>query len=885
MTGRPTAESSTTPMMKQFIAAKEQHPEEILFFRMGDFYEMFYEDAQRASELLGITLTSRSKEKGGEPIPMAGIPVKAVDVYLRRLLHAGHRVAICEQIEDPKEARGIVEREVVRVVTPGTFVDEESLDEQCPLHLLAVAPARGGGVGLSWVDLSTGRFHAEDFGPLERWQETLVAIAPSECLVPDGSTAEKLPVLAWLEQHFPGCSTTRWPEWHFDRDSGHQKLLAHFGTRSLDGFGCEHLGAGIAAAGSLIEYLKSTQQQALPHITSLRTGASSRRLGLDAATHRALDLLEVARTSERRGSLLGHLDRTRTAMGARLLREWLIAPLVEIEPILRRQRAIAELVSSSGDLEGLFDALKPVRDIERLVSRLPMGRVNGRDLQALGTSLSAVPRLREILAGFESQLFSEVCSSLEVEVLGEVSERIEGTIVENPPLSVKEGGFICDGHDPDLDELRAVGREGVDWIARFQQQEAERTGISTLKVGYNRVFGYYIEVTHTHRERIPTDYIRKQTLKNAERYITPALKEQEQNVLGARERAEGLEYEIFCVLRDHLVRQIAPLQEAASAIATIDVVLSLARVASDEGYCAPELVLDPVLEIEGGRHPMVSAGSAAADFTANETQLGGEHGTLAVITGPNMAGKSTYIRQAALITLLAQMGSFVPAVSARIGIADRIFTRVGAADDLSRGQSTFMVEMTETAQILNNATDRSLVILDEVGRGTSTLDGISLAWSIAEHLIEKTRARTLFATHYHELTQLEERHPAKVRNLNVLVKEWNDEIVFLHRIVAGGTDRAYGIYVARLAGLPEGVLERAREILAALEGERHPLRGDTVGASRVEFAPQEGPESLLQPDLFSSRGDEVVSRLDGVDLEGMTPLEALSLLFELKSLR
>lgn len=883
MGGRSISESSTTPMMRQFISAKQQYPEDILFFRMGDFYEMFYEDAKLASELLGITLTSRSKEKGGDPIPMAGIPVKALDGYLRRLLQAGHRVAICEQIEDPKKAKGIVEREVVRVVTPGTFVDEEVLEDHRPLHLLAIAPTRDGGYGFSWVDLSTGRFHGEDFGPDDGWQEILVAVAPSECLIPDGATPEKLSVLNWLGQNFPDCSLTRWPEWHFDRDSAYQKLLAHFGTRSLDGFGCEHLGAGVAAAGALMEYLKSTQQQALPHIASLRTGTSSRRLSLDAATHRSLDLLEVARTSQRRGSLLGHLDRTRTAMGARLLREWLTAPLVEIDPILRRQRAIAELIACGEDSNELIEALKPVRDIERLLSRLPLGRVTGRDLRSLGSSLAAVPSLNEIIVRFEAQLFSRVGAVLSEPIIEEVAEKIDSTIVEEPPLSVKEGGVIRDGFDPDLDELRRVGREGVDWIARFQQQEIERTGIPSLKIGYNRIFGYYIEVTHTHADSIPADYIRKQTMKNAERYITPDLKEQEQKVLGARERAEDLEYEIFCELRDQLVRAIVPLQEAAAAIARVDVVQSLARVASEESYCAPELVLEPVLEIEGGRHPMVSAGAAGSDFTANDTHLGVEHGSLAVITGPNMSGKSTYIRQNALITILAQMGSFVPADRARIGIADRIFTRVGAADDLSRGQSTFMVEMTETAQILNNATERSLVILDEVGRGTSTHDGVSLAFAIAEYLVEVTGARTLFATHYHELTQLGERYPAQVRNLNVLVKEWNDEIVFLHQIVEGGTDQAYGIYVARLAGLPEVVLARAREILGTLQedpGKRDVSR--LLTPSGGQLAPG-SREALLQADLFKSRAENLANRLEGVDLDRLSPLEALNFLSELRS--
>ncbi|MFQ5654761.1 MAG: DNA mismatch repair protein MutS, partial [Planctomycetota bacterium] len=743
-------------MMRQYMSAKEQHPGEIVFFRMGDFYEMFYEDTRLAAEVLGITLTSRSRERNGERIPMAGVPVKSARHYIRRLLAAGHRVAICEQVEDAAEAKGIVDRDVVRVITPGTFLDEQSLDDHRPLHLAAIIE-RDRGLGVAWVDLSTGRFHAVELPVDRHWQETLLGIAPAECLYPEGRPAEAQRALAWLKERFPACALTPVAEWHFDRDTGRERLLAHFGTRTLEGFGCEHLREGIEAAGALIHYLKETQRQSLPHITRLRTRAAGRRLSLDAASHVALDLLEVARTGERQGSLLAHLDRTRTAMGARLLREWLLAPLAEREAVLARQRGVAALVEDEEQVAALTGTLREIRDIERLASRLPLGRVHGRDLKALEASLRAVPALKERLACLEPMVLTEIDRSLDAERLLAIAEAIGRAIVPEPPLSVTDGGIIQDGHDPELDELRAIGREGVDWIARFQEEECRRTGIPSLKVGYNRVFGYYIEVTHTHRERIPEDYIRKQTLKNAERFITPALKEQESRVLGARERAQRLEHELFQKLRAEIEREIVPLQEAAAAIARLDALLSLAMVAREEGYVAPEIVDEPLLEVREGRHPVLSAGSARADFTPNDTDIGGEHGTLAIITGPNMAGKSTYIRQGALITILAQMGCFVPAAQARVGIADRIFTRVGAADDLTRGQSTFMVEMTETANILNNAGERSLVILDEVGRGTSTLDGVSLAWSIAEHLVEEIGARTLFATHYHELTELEER--------------------------------------------------------------------------------------------------------------------------------
>lgn len=873
-----------TPMMRQYFDAKERHPDEVLFFRMGDFYEMFYEDAELAADVLGITLTARSKDKSGK-IPMAGIPVKSMENYLRRLVEAGHRVAICEQVEDPKEASGIVDRQVVRVVTPGTFVEADSLDDSAPLHLAALVPEEGG-LGLAWVDLSTGRFFAEDLAAAVSWEEALLRVAPAECLFPEGAPTTELPQLQWLTEQFPRCAQTAFPEWHFDRDTGRERLLAHFGTRTLEGFGCEHLAAGLRAAGALIHYLHETQKQALGHISKLVPGNSTQRLRLDAATHRALDLVEVARTGERHGSLLGHLDRTRTPMGARQLREWLTAPLVDRAEILARQQAVAALVDDDDRREQLQQSLRSVRDIERLVSRLPMGRINGRDLRALAQSLGVVPELKNQLEVFEARVLVGIDEQLPREALLEVATAIDEAVVDEPPITIKEGGIIRDGFDPELDELRSVSRAGVDWIAKFQAEEAERSGISNLKVGYNRVFGYYIEVTHTHREKIPEDYTRKQTLKNAERYITPALKEQEAKVLGARERAEELEFELFNRLRSQLESNLTLLQNTAEALARLDALVSLARVAVSEEYVIPMVVDEPVLLIEDGRHPVISSGPARSDFTPNDVYLGAgvrtedeardtwSDGTLAVITGPNMSGKSTYIRQAALITILAQMGSFVPAQKAIVGIADKIFTRVGAADDLTRGQSTFMVEMNETANILNNATERSLVILDEVGRGTSTLDGISLAWAIAEHLIEPLQARTLFATHYHELTELEERFPNAAKNLNVAVREWRDEIVFLHKIVPGGTDKAYGIHVARLAGLPQQVLHRSRAILGHLENQ-----------SSQGPVPAPAPNSDFQQlDLFSPQNDAVTQRLRSVDPNELSPREALQLLFELQEL-
>lgn len=866
-----------TPMMRQYYKAKESHPDAILFFRMGDFYEMFFEDAQRASELLGITLTARSKDKSGDKIPMAGIPVKSVDNYVRRLLEAGQRVAICEQLEDAQQAKGIVERGVVKVVTPGTFVDENVLDDRRALHLTAVVQEEDT-LGLAWVDLSTGKFYVEDLVDPSRWEDAILRIDPAECVYPEGTPLDNAGPIGQIRDSHPQCALTPFPEWHFERETGRERLLAHFGTQSLEGFGCEHLGPAIRAAGALVHYLRETQRQALPHLMRLQAVTSHHTLRLDAATHRALELLEVARTGERRGSLLGFLDRTRTAMGARMLREWLCAPLVDRTSILERQQAVSRLVESPEIREEIRKTLRQVRDIERLASRLPLGRVNGRDLRALALSLETLPTLASKLEGFETPILTQLRQELLEPSLPELGSRLLEALVEEPPLTIKEGGLLRDGYEPELDELRVIGAEGVDWIAKFQRDEAERTGISTLKVGYNRVFGYYLEVTHTHRDKIPAEYVRKQTLKNAERYITETLKEYENKVLGAKERAVQLETELFQSLKEDVQSHLALLQGAADALARLDVLGSLAEVAEREGHVVPELSEDPVLEIEQGCHPVLAAGAGRADFTPNDVHLGGDQPRLAVITGPNMAGKSTYIRQAALLTILAQMGTYVPAGRAKIGIADRIFTRVGAADDLSRGQSTFMVEMTETANILNNATDRSLVILDEVGRGTSTLDGVSLAWAITEYLVERTAARALFATHYHELTELAERFPERVQNLNVAVKEWKDQIVFLHQIVPGGTDRSYGIHVARLAGLPRDALERAKEILAHLEQD-HRANGAIPDSQPIPMG--DGPRQL---DLFGNAYEALDRRLREVPVDGTTPLEALQLLSELKKL-
>ncbi|OUU21522.1 MAG: DNA mismatch repair protein MutS [Planctomycetia bacterium TMED53] len=867
--------TTETPMMRQFHAAKGEHPDEVLFFRMGDFYEMFFDDARLVSELLGITLTSRSKDKSGQKIPMAGIPVKSVDAYIQRLVEAGHRVAICEQVEDAAEAKGIVDRKVVRVVTPGTFVPEESLEDHSPIHLAAYRPAEHGNGGLAWVDLSTGKFHCQDLEEGEG-TESLLAIQPREILIPEGFDPTGDPILDWLAAYLPGCTHTRWPEWHFEQESARQRLLAHFSMTTLEGFGVEHMVGAIGTAGALLEYLQQTQRQSLNHITSLKSAGHQRKLGLDASTHRALDLLEVARTGERRGSLLGLLDKTRTAMGARLLREWIQSPLADAQPIRLRQSAVSCLVKDKDLRASIRSVLAEVRDIERLASRLPMGRIHGRDLRVLARSLRAIPELKSALEELEPARIRDLASDLDDDFASRIADRILETVVDEPPVTLTEGGLIRDGFDPALDELRSVSRDGVSWMAQFESGESERTGIPNLKVGYNRVFGYYIEVTHAHSDRIPDSYIRKQTLKNAERYITPELKAMEEKVLGSRERADQLELEIFNQLREELLRHIGGFQNLSSAIAEIDVYQSLAKVASEEEWCAPQIVDEPVLDIEDGFHPVVGSGSARSQFTPNDVRSGAG-ATLAIITGPNMAGKSTYIRQAALISILGQMGSFVPARKATLGLADRIFTRVGAADDLIHGQSTFMVEMVETARILHNSTERSLVILDEVGRGTSTHDGISIAWAIAEDLAARVKCRTFFATHYHELVALEELLPGKVVNLCVQVKEWKDEIVFLHKIRQGSADKSYGIHVARLAGIPDPILGRARGILADFESAGQKLHG-VVSQIKVE-----ADSEIQQPGLFDEVERELMNRLTDINPDELTPREALEVIYQLRS--
>ncbi len=844
-----------TPLMEQYAQIKAKHPNEILLFRLGDFYEMFYEDARTASRVLGIVLTSRTK--GEKRIPMAGVPYHSAQSYINRLLKAGHRVAVCEQTQDPEEAQGLVDRAVVRVITPGTLVEESILEEKKNNYLAAVVE-EGPTAGLAWVDLSTGQFRLEDI-PSDRVADELVRLSPAETLLPS-SLAEARSERARAAS---GGIVTPFHDWTFDRDNAVRSLCEHFGVKTLAGFGCEELGPAVAAAGAVLAYLKETQRGPLGHLTRMERYVGQGRMFLDRQTQAALELVETLRTGERKGSLLWVLDRTRTPMGARLLRDWVTSPLMRAADVRARLDAVSELFEDEELRRGAQEALKSVFDLERALARVGAGRANARDLAGLRASLKPLPAL----AGLKFR--SAALAGLRIRTHAELEAHLEKALADDPPHLLTEGGLIKKGFHEELDSLRSIASDGKSWIASFESREIQRTGIPTLKVGYNQVFGYYIEVTNVHRGKIPPDYVRKQTLKNAERFITPELKDRETLVLNAEDRARKLEYEIFQQVRARVAGEIAELQETARSLAELDALCSLAQAARENNYVRPEVEEGAAFEIRDCRHPVLEV-VQEEKFVPNDVVLTPDKPIL-LITGPNMAGKSTYIRQAALAALMAQVGSFVPASKARIGLVDRIFTRVGAADDLTRGASTFMVEMNETANILNHATSRSLLILDEVGRGTSTFDGVSIAWAVTEHIHGRIGARTLFATHYHELTELANILPG-VRNLHVAVKEWGEGIVFLHRIVEGPTDKSYGIHVAQIAGIPREVVERSRVILKRLEAltlaAGKPRAGDMAQLA-LFTAPPPPPDDPLRRELAK------------LDTNRMTPLEALKKLAEL----
>jgi DNA mismatch repair protein MutS len=860
-------DAKPSPAMQRYLDVKAQNPGTILLFRIGDFYELFYEDAQTAARVLGLTLTSRDKGSTN-PIPMAGFPYHQLDNYLRRLIQAGFRAAVCEQVEDPALAKGLVKREVTRVVTPGTLTEDALLDPRQSNFLAAVCPGKGA-CGLAWLELSTGRFVAAEVEPQDLADE-LARLAPAECLVPEANAT--IAVAA-------GDRTlvTDRALWCFSPAPARQVLLEHFGTTTLDGFGwSDESSPAITAAGVLLEYVHETQKSTLHHIARLEPFVRGSNLLIDEATRRSLELTRTLRDGNREGSLLAVIDETVTPMGARLLADWLSNPLTRLEAINRRLDAVEELAENHGLCHELRESLSSAYDLQRLTARVATGRASPRDLRFLANTLELLPRLKAKLCGRRSAMLVDLESQLDL--CADVHSAITTALVEDPPLSILEGGLIRPGYNATLDEQRDLARGGKEWIARYQAREIERTGIASLKVGFNKVFGYYLEITAAQAAKtpIPADYIRKQTLKNQERFITPELKEHEEKVLRAEQQAQTLEQELFNSLRSVVAAQGGRLRQTAEVLAQVDVLAALAVLAVKSSYCRPELTEEPILEIREGRHPVLDRLQPTGQFVPNDVLLGDETGRVQIITGPNMAGKSTYIRQAALLTILAQIGSFVPAKSAKVGLADRIFARVGASDELGRGQSTFMVEMTETARILHGATDKSLVILDEIGRGTSTYDGISLAWAVTEFLHDAIGCRTLFATHYHELTELTVTLK-QAQNWNVAVREDDDGIVFLHKIVSGAADRSYGIHVARLAGIPIQVVERARVILETLENDHV----DKNGLPKVP-ARRTTSKSDKQLQLFRVVEHPLIDRLREMTLERMTPLEALEALHRMR---
>lgn len=874
----PTA---PTPMMQRYLEVKAQHPDALLLFRMGDFYELFYEDAQTAARVLGLTLTTRDKG-APNPVPMAGFPYHALNGYLQKLVKAGFRAAICEQVEDPKLAKGLVKREVTQVVTPGTLTDDALLDPRAANFLAGFYPTKDQ-CGLAWLELSTGRFWSMAIEAAHVPDE-LARIGPAECLIPAGTRTH--PALV----HITSITFTERPPWSFSPEECRRKLLEQFRTQTLEGFDIEADSPGVVAAGALLDYLRETQKTELAHITRLEPYRRSDRLILDEATRRSLELTQTLRQGTRAGSLLDVMDQTVTPMGARLLAEWLSNPLTRIDAIQLRLDAVEELTRDSRLRQELRALLENAYDLQRLTARVATSRATPRDLSFLSRTLALLPKIKARLAGRKARRLTELEGRLEL--CGEVRAAIDAALVDDPPLLLTEGGIIRAGYSPQLDEFRDLARGGKEWIARYQAAEIARTGIPNLKVGFNRVFGYYLECTTAQADKVPPDYIRKQTLKNQERFITPQLKEHEEKVLRAESQAVQLEQELFLQLRQMVAAHAPRLRENAELLAELDVLAALAELAVNADYCRPELTEEPILEIREGRHPVLDRLQPQGAFVPNDVLLGlpDAHptrdasppaqppggGRIQLITGPNMAGKSTYIRQAALLTIMAQMGSFVPARSARIGIADRIFARVGASDELGRGQSTFMVEMTETARILNAATPRSLVILDEIGRGTSTYDGISLAWAITEYLHDVIGCRTLFATHYHELTALTETLP-QATNWNVAVREDQDRVVFLHKIVPGAADKSYGIHVAQLAGVPAPVLERARVILRQLESDHTDDTGRTKIPARTTRR-----QKTRQLTLFEPPPHPVVDELRQLNVNELTPLAALQELHRLQ---
>jgi DNA mismatch repair protein MutS len=862
-----------TPMIEQYLSIKEKYADTILFYRMGDFYEMFFEDAEVASKALEITLTSRNK-KDENPIPMCGVPYKAAQGYIARLIDQGYKVAICDQVEDPALAKGLVKREVVRVITPGMILDNELLDEKSDNYVLALA-RNDDTAGLSYLDISTGVFRVTETRDMNSIVDEALRISPREVLLPESSKSDRFfsPVLNAVADR----SITFISDNAFKFGRGRERLVDQFKTLSLEGFGCEHLKAGVRAAGALVFYIRETQKQKIEHLSAIESYSLSNYLIVDDISFRNLEIIKNILTGSRQGTLLGVLDRTVTAMGGRLLKRWIRYPLMDVPEIESRQHAVGEAKDKLTIRRNIREKLKSVYDLERLGSKISMGQSNARDFVALKHSLKSLPDIWSLLSNLNSELFK--CSQ-NIDSLCELADLIDNAIREDAPPTINEGGIIKTGYNAELDELISMSRDGKKWLARLETKEKDATGISTLKVRYNKVFGYFIEVPKARSEDVPLHYVRKQTLVNAERYITDELKKYETKVLGAQDQRAVLEYELFNQIKDEVIKNNVAVQQVAHFLARLDCLLNLAEVADQNDYNRPEFnTKSGHILIEDGRHPVVEKMITGERFVPNTIQMDDIENQILIITGPNMAGKSTVLRQVALMVLMAQMGSFIPATRASMSVTDRIFTRVGALDNLSQGQSTFMVEMQETANILNSATQNSLVIMDEIGRGTSTFDGLSIAWAVAEYLhdLKGHGVKTLFATHYHELTELARLKP-RSKNYNIAVKEWNDEIIFLRKLAEGGTNRSYGIQVARLAGIPGPVIQRAKKILYDIENDEHGLRGafalpDDLNASEKRH---------VQLHLFSRPDHFIIEKLQKLDISKMTPLDALNYLNELQ---
>ena len=868
-----------SPMMAHYLETKKQYPDCILFYRLGDFYEMFFEDALTASKELEITLTGKDcglKERA----PMCGVPFHSVETYINRLIEKGYKVAICEQVEDPKKAKGLVKREVVRIVTPGTTLDATSLDETKNNYLMSIVYIEDH-FGCAIADITTGDCFLTELDKAQKLLDEINKFTPAEIICNESFLMSGVDTED-LKNRLGICVFSQEP-WYFDDELCRKTLKEHFQVNSLEGLGIGEFESGVLAAGALFLYLQETQKTALSHMATIRPYSAEKYMLIDSSSRRNLELVETLREKQKRGSLLWVLDKTKTAMGARTLRSYVEQPLIDQEEIENRLSAIEELNEHPMLRDEIREYLQPIYDLERLISRISYKSANPRDMIAFASSLEMLPHIKQVLKEFSSPVLRQL--EEEMDSLLDISGLIKQAIVDDPPLAQKDGGIIREGYHEDVDKFRRSRTDGKKWLSELEARERERTGIRTMKIKYNRVFGYSLEITNAFKDQVPDNYIRKQTLTNAERYITQELKELEDLILGAEDKLYALEYELFCDVRDKVGAEVVRIQQTAKAVAAIDVLASLALVAQRNNYVRPKINNSGVIDIKNGRHPVVEQMIENDMFIANDTYLDNQKKRISIITGPNMAGKSTYMRQTALIVLMAQIGSFVPAEKANIGIVDRIFTRVGASDDLASGQSTFMVEMTEVANILRNATSKSLLILDEIGRGTSTFDGLSIAWAVVEH-ISNTKlcgAKTLFATHYHELTELEGKISG-VNNYCIAVKEKGDDIVFLRKIVKGGADKSYGIQVAKLAGVPDTVIQRAKELVEELSDADITAAVKDLTAPKKKQKIQYDQVDMAQMSLFDTVQDnDIINEIKGLEIGNLTPMEALNILYNLQN--